>query len=467
MNATPVLLRDPSVVYPPGPPFHPGEIYPEFQGGPVSNAPNGAYALVRRTLHALGLDADRFGTPGWNPLGGFIRPGMTVLLKPNLVLDEHPSGGDYACLITHGSVIRAMLDYAALALRGKGTIILGDSPLQGTDFGRAADRVGWPAILDDACARWPGISFSLVDFRQVHAIKDEEGNILRWREVPGDPRGYATFDLGRDSMLAPISGGQARFRVAKYRADDTAQYHRGDSHRYVVARSIIDADVILNLPKLKTHCKAGVTLALKNFVGSIGRKQCLAHHREGGTVHGGDEYPEDSRLKDWTSRFGDAMQGLPPGVRRSMLRLAWRVGLRVMKMRGVSFLGDGSWHGNDTVWRMTLDLVRIARYGRADGTLADTPQRPIFSLIDGIVAGEAEGPLEARARHDGVIAAGFDPVRLDRMVARYMGFDPDRIPLLRGARTMPKWPLTGEPAEDDVARAVPPFEAAEGWRGFV
>lgn len=41
----------------------------------------------------------------------------------------------------------------------------------------------------------------------------------------------------------------------------------------------MDADVIVHVPKLKTHEKVGITCALKGVVGS---KECLAHYRAGG-----------------------------------------------------------------------------------------------------------------------------------------------------------------------------------------
>jgi uncharacterized protein (DUF362 family) len=484
-GATAVFLRvRPDARYPEQPPFHPGEAYPELGAG-VEVAPGGndACALVRGVLSDMGLDAGRAGTPGWNPLGEMIRPGMTVLVKPNLVLHEHPKGGDLQCLITHGSVVRAVLDYVALALGGEGRIVVGDSPLQGTDFRLACERSGLAGVVEHA-RRAFGMPVDLVDFRQVQAIQDRDGNVREWRETPGDPRGYVEFDLRDDSMLAPISGDVAKFRVAKYKAKDTAQYHHRHSHRYVIAGSVLDADVILNVPKLKTHCKAGVTLGLKNFVGTVGRKQCLAHHRHGSVARRGDEYPENSRLKDLSVWLGDAIQGNPHSAVRALLTFAWRADLRVMKTLGIPFRGDGGWHGNDTVWRMALDLVRIALYGRRDGTLADTPRRVILTVLDGIVAGEGEGPLEARPKRTGAIVAGLDPLATDVATAAWMGFDWRRIPLLREGVAMEKWPVgaglmrTEEPpvmlngeriSLRDLAGspAGQRFEPPEGWAGHI
>jgi hypothetical protein len=324
------------------------------------------------------------------------------------------------------------------------------------------------------------VDVQLVDFRKVVSQRDERGHIAAWREAPGDPAGYVTFDLAADSMLAALAGEQSRFRVSNYATSDTRQYHHAASHRYVIARSVLDADVIISVPKLKTHCKVGVTLGLKNFVGMVGRKQCLAHHREGGSAQGGDEYPGRSRLKHWSEQLERRIDGAPVGHRREALKLLYRVNERLIRVLGVNPIRDGGWYGNDTCWRMTLDLVRIARYGRPDGTMADTPQRTILTVVDGIIAGEGEGPLEATARPTGVLIAGLNPVHVDRVAARFMGFDPDRIPLLREALALRRWPLVGEGPPDvffngesvpekDVGRhrVGPPFKPPFGWVGHI
>jgi hypothetical protein len=215
-------------------------------------------------------------------------------------------------------------------------------------------------------------------------------------------------------------------------------------------------------------------------VGTVGRKQCLAHHREGGAGEGGDEYPGRSRLKHWSDRLERSIDGAPAGPRREILKGLYRINERLIRTIGLDPVRDGGWHGNDTCWRMTLDLVRIARYGRADGSMADTPQRAILTLLDGIIAGEGEGPLEAVARPAGALIGGLNPVQVDRVAARFMGFDPDRIPLLRAASTPLRWPLQGgQPPEvhlngalvpeQEIARARvgPSFSPPLGWTGHL
>src|SRR5690348_15772521 len=78
--------------YPPAP-FHPPEAYPEYPFKDSGYDPqNTVYAAVRDMFYRLGLDAEHYGTPDWNPLGAIIKPGEKVVLKPNLVISEHELG---------------------------------------------------------------------------------------------------------------------------------------------------------------------------------------------------------------------------------------------------------------------------------------------------------------------------------------------------------------------------------------
>ena len=73
----------------------------------------------------------------------------------------------------------------------------------------------------------------------------------------------------------------------------------------MIHRDVLEADVVIHLSKLKTHEKVGITCGLKGFVGSVGHKDCLAHHRFGPPGRGGDEYPDSQAFL----RAGDHMAG--------------------------------------------------------------------------------------------------------------------------------------------------------------
>ena len=59
-------------------------------------------ASIRDLFRFLGLDAA-------NPLGRWIRPGMTVVVKPNWVKHEFGSTVGRNVLFTHASLVRALI----------------------------------------------------------------------------------------------------------------------------------------------------------------------------------------------------------------------------------------------------------------------------------------------------------------------------------------------------------------------
>jgi hypothetical protein len=96
-------------------------------------------------------------------------------------------------------------------------------------------------------------------------------------------------------------------------------------------------------------------------------------------------------------------------------------------VKGDNMLHGGNWHGNDTAWRMTADLGRAVLFADADGKVQREPQRRFFSILDGIVAGEREGPLAPDPRPCGVLVAGESLLGVDLVGTRVMGFDWRRI----------------------------------------
>ena len=235
--------------------------------------------------------------------------------------------------------------------------------------------------------------------------------------------------------------------------------------------------MVISLPKLKTHCKAGLTGALKNLVGLNGNKDYLPHYRVGGSARGGDNYEGYCLLKRLAERLEDTANqrigsSLYPWLRLGSAGLKWLSG-------GAEQMG-GSWSGNDTVWRMVLDLNRILRYGRADGTMADTPQRTFYSLTDALVCGQGNGPLRPTPLTVGAVTFGASPVACDLVHAALLRLDADLIPLLREGSKQSRWPLVEERfppvarvngREIDLNDLAQQFgvdaEPPKGWKGHV
>lgn len=123
-------------------------------------------------------------------------------------------------------------------------------------------------------------------------------------------------------------------------------------------RTALQADLIVSMPKMKTHHWVGATLSMKNFFGLVP-----------GAVYG------------WP---------------KNMLH----------------------WAGID---ECIADLHGVFHRH--------------FSLVDGIVGMEGNGPIQGTPKAAGVLVAGRDMVAVDATCCRIMGLDPRKIPYLRISET--------------------------------
>src|SRR5262249_32950218 len=158
-------------------------------------------------------------------------------------------------------------------LGGKGTIRIADGPQTDADFDALKERSGLAALV--GFYRSVGCRVELVDLRRERWLA--KGGLTRRRvSLPGDPAGCASVGPRGESAFSSyrLSG---RFYGADYDVEETRGFHAGGRHEYIVCRSALEADVIVNIPKLKTHKKTGVTISLKNLVGVNGHRNCLPH----------------------------------------------------------------------------------------------------------------------------------------------------------------------------------------------
>jgi uncharacterized protein (DUF362 family) len=459
---------------------------------PTAEPGNPVFDALRDLLRRLGCDAGRYGTAAWNPLGWLVRPGDRVVIKPNLVVSEHPQGD---ALVRHtdtdGPLLRALAEYVLVALDGRGSLAFGDSPIKETDFARAAalvGLVGLDGVVADLRVR-SRVPVDLVDFRDFVSHRFDSAPVAGARQA-GDPDGYVEFDLGTRSALEPVSHLARRFRsTAAYYEDRMPETHAPGRHRYGISGTVLAADVVLNVPKLKTHCKAGLTAALKNLVGICNEKRWLPHHRVGSPRHGGDLYADGAggvvqlaeRVKDAVVR-NRAGRVLYPVVARANRAARRLLGIDVLgRIRASDPYQNGGWHGNDTVWRMVHDLNRILLYGDSTGRLGGRSPRRVFTFVDGIWAGEGEGPLRPDAKVAGLLLAGADPLLVDVAAATVMGFDHRRIPLLAEGFAPSDLPLSpygvedlalvsNEPGWEDLdglGAGALTFRPPAGWAGFI
>ncbi|MHC1743885.1 MAG: DUF362 domain-containing protein [Syntrophobacteraceae bacterium] len=383
---------------------------------------------VGEALRLLGLDPGHDATPEWNPLGDLVHPGDHVVLKPNLIRESHPQRPrEWEQVITSPSIIREVLELVLVALRGRGRVTIADGPQTDSDFEEICRRSGLREIVESFLEK--GFDVSLLDLRRDRWLQQE--GVTRERiALPGDPAGYTAVNLGQESAFADYRLNGA-FYGADYDMTETARFHAHGIHTYILCRTVMDADVLINLPKMKTHKKTGVTLGLKNMVGINGYRNCLPHHTMGTPEQKGDELPTGSLKNRVQSRsigaFKRTLAALG-GVGGMLPRLAVRAG-RMLFGDTSQVVRSGNWYGNDTAWRMVLDLNKALFYFDGRGVRRTKPLRTL-TIVDGIVAGEGNGPVEVDAKPCGVVVAGFNPLAVDTVCAAIMGFDYRKIPML-------------------------------------
>lgn len=147
-------------------------------------------AAMDRALALLG---------GWD---SFVKPGQSVMLKPNLLTDRDPS----AAVTTHPAVARA----AIRALKRIGAKPwVADSPNSVTKLEKVWQKTGFQALCEEE-------HVPLVNLEKAGAVHVESG-------------GFS----------------------------------------FTIAKPVLEADVIVNLPKVKTHVLTILTAGVKNMYGTV------------------------------------------------------------------------------------------------------------------------------------------------------------------------------------------------------
>ncbi len=417
-------------------------------------------ALVDEAIKTLNLPDD------------YVRPGDRVVLKPNWVKEHderHPGPAQWEHVVTHPAVIEAVIRWVAGRLNGDGSIVVCDAPQTDSSFSTLSAYCGLDEMIERCRAVFPGPKIKLLDLRpeEWHAV---DGITVSKTQLPGDPLGDTFVALNEASEFVGFSG-NGQLYGASFNMDETNERHRGERHEYMLCRTPMDADVFINLPKLKTHKKVGLTCALKNLVGINANKNWLPHHTEGTPDQGGDQFPTattKAKLEhSWMGRAKRLVYGKP---------LLSRM-LVPLKKVGRLFFGDtqkvvrsGNWHGNDTCWRMVLDLNKCLFDFDGRGQPRSKPIR-YLAVVDGIVGGEGNGPMAPDRKPCGTIIAGTHPAAVDMTAAMVMGFDWEKLRLLKNSFSMKERSFVSfQPGDIQVASNKPewdgPLGQATDWFEF-
>ena len=435
---------------------------------------------------SVGLGGEFFVPEDCLPVGEFKR----IVLKPNWVLHASSPAFPIDALVTSASLIEAVIHACFEKYHQIDSLIVGDVPLQSCDFDLMLmqSRIN---PVKERCSQKYGSRVKFLDLRRER-YRQIDGYLELDSCADGDPAGYAEVVLDERSQLEEVSHRAETFRVSDYDPEETKSVHHQGSHRYLIARSVLEADLVINLPKMKTHQKSAVTGALKNLVGINGSKAYLVHHQLGKPSSGGDEFPEDApRATVWQVRMREILQKRSPWLFRfakSLWELYKRargiktLGTRENLEKGKVYIGAGSWYGNDSIWRMVYDLNLILLFARPEGgALAAVPQRRVISIMDGMIAGEGNGPLQPLPVEVGVVMASENPFLVDFAMAKMMGFDWRKIRILANHKRF-GWDVFAdfdphgfavevdgrlETRGVDSIPVVKSFIPPPGWRGHV
>lgn len=354
--------------------------------GRVAIAECSSYRLDAVSAALDGLCAS-LGLPPKNPFASFVKPGMRVFIKPNWVASKWREScshkDDLYCVITHPAVIEAVADRVAEALNGEGEIIIADNPSIDADFEALMELTGIRRLETKY-----SVPCHIYDLRPLVCPSLEVyGQKNKMKRQQGDPNGEIQINLGEKSLLYNVD--PKLFRGVFNEREDTVAAHTGDRQLYTFSKSLYDSDVYISIPKLKTHQKVGATLNMKGLVGAVTQKNQLVHWRIGYPETGGDEYPDQKSYEE---------------------------------AQTAKVTHRGSWPGNDTIWRMVADLYQA---------LLTNTSRKYFTVIDGILAGEGQGPFCPTAKYAATLIAGEELLLTDITAVRYMGLDPYKIKYLR------------------------------------
>ncbi|MEZ7892944.1 MAG: DUF362 domain-containing protein [Candidatus Wallbacteria bacterium] len=407
--------------------------YPDFPYEETKT--NNIFDSLKQIFFNLDLDKENYEKDNWNPFKNMVSEGGTVLIKPNWVLDCNPYNcGSLDGLITHTSLIKVIVDYVLKAINFKGKIIVGDSPLQSCNFDKLIKNNKVYELFQNYSLKYKTVEFIIEDWR-ITTFDLLSNDIQKSKNI--QIKNYKLIDLKKESLLNDISDYSDLFRVSYYNSDLMKKHHNYEKNEYLVTGRIFEADFIVNIPKMKTHIKAGITGGLKNLVGINGHKEFLPHHIKGSYFEGGDNYINSSLFKRLFETYDEIVWR---NIQKNKI-LKNKINFFILnilkffyKISSFDWCMTGSWSGNETIWRTTLDLNHILYfYDQRNEELSNKKQRNVLTIIDGIISGEGEGPLTPVDKKTGLIIGSFNPALTDAVQCQILGYNLSRVPTVYNA----------------------------------
>lgn len=372
---------------------------------------------------------------------------LKILIKPNWIREDATKNKNgWTALITHPAVIEAIIIKLLTMLKEGSKITIADGPDNDADFEKILSR--YPIKKWRENANKKGIKLEYRDLRD-EKWKKMNGVVVKRTKLTGNP----SFLFNLKGKLSEFYG-HRKSKHGYYGADidieETNKFHDGKNNMYRLAKCALEADVFVNVPKLKTHRKGGITCSLKNLVGITTDRNFLPHHNEGTARDGGDQFSDNSIRAKSESNLLRLIKKISSKNTAMAIFYAFfkRIGENIFG-KSSQIVRSGNWYGNDTVWRMILDVNKIFFYQKAGKISAKKSKgRKYISIVDAIICGESEGPLNPDAKELGLIIVGENPVAIDTVSAQLMGFDYQKIPQLKNAYKIRKLPLINKKASE-------------------
>jgi uncharacterized protein (DUF362 family) len=118
--------------------------------------------------------------------------------------------------------------------------------------------------------------------RGVIRLAQEAGGVVSVGDSPG--LGSPAQVARKAGIMEVVEATGARF--APFADSVPVQIGSGTFHKLELARDILDAEVIINLPKLKTHQMMGLTCGVKNLFGAVVGMRKVRLHLQAGADKG-------------------------------------------------------------------------------------------------------------------------------------------------------------------------------------